>query len=66
MTLADYLNLNELKDAEFALRCGVDRTTILRIRAGQTKPKPALMARIAAETDGQVQPNDYFPLEVVA
>jgi transcriptional regulator with XRE-family HTH domain len=60
MTLADYLAREQLKDRVFADRCGVDRTTILRIRTGQTKPTPTLMERIAKETGGLVQPNDYF------
>lgn len=60
MTLADYLAERSLKDGEFATQCGVDRTTILRIRTGQTKPTPTLMERIAVETGGLVQPNDYF------
>jgi transcriptional regulator with XRE-family HTH domain len=60
MTLADYLSDAGLKDAEFAKRCECDRTTILRIRTGQTKPTPSLMERIAHETGGLVQPNDYF------
>ena len=60
MTLSDYLRREELKDAAFAARCECDRTTILRIRTGKTKPTPALMERIAIETGGLVQPNDYF------
>lgn len=60
MTLADYLNRTELKDADFAKRCECDRTTILRIRTGQTRPTAGLMQRIAQETGGAVQPNDYF------
>lgn len=60
MTLADYLARERLKDAAFASLCGCDRTTILRIRTGQTKPTPALMERIAIETGGLVRPDDYF------
>lgn len=60
MTLADYLKQENLKDADFAKRCKCDRTTILRIRTGQTKPSTALMEEIAKQTDGMVQPNDYF------
>ena len=60
MTLADYLTREEMKDAEFAKLCRCDRTTILRIRTGQTKPTPALMERIAVETGGLVRPDDYF------
>jgi transcriptional regulator with XRE-family HTH domain len=60
MTLAEYLKRAELKDAEFAKRCDCDRTTILRIRTNKTVPSPAMMERIALETGGAVQPNDYF------
>lgn len=60
MTLAHYLTKENLKDADFAKLCECDRTTILRIRTGQTTPTPALMERIAIETGGLVQPNDYF------
>ena len=60
MTLAEYLKRAELKDADFAKRCECDRTTILRIRTGQTRPSAALMERIALETGGAVRPDDYF------
>jgi transcriptional regulator with XRE-family HTH domain len=60
MTLADYLKRTSLKDADFAKRCGCDRTTILRIRTGKTTPSPTLMERIALETGGAVRPDDYF------
>ena len=60
MTLSDYLTREGLKDAAFAALCECDRTTIMRIRTGKTKPTPALMERIAIETGGLVQPNDYF------
>jgi transcriptional regulator with XRE-family HTH domain len=60
MTLADYLKQASMRDGDFAKRCDCDRTTILRIRTGQTKPTPTLMERIAVVTGGQVQPNDYF------
>lgn len=60
MKLSDYLKRAELSDEDFAARCGVDRTTILRIRANKHKPSPGLMERIALETGGAVQPNDYF------
>jgi transcriptional regulator with XRE-family HTH domain len=60
MTLADYLSRENLKDATFAEQCGVDRTTIMRIREGKTKPSHALMQKIAEETGGLVRPDDYF------
>jgi transcriptional regulator with XRE-family HTH domain len=60
MTLADYLKRENMKDGDFAAKVECDRTTILRIRTGQTKPTPPLMERIAIETGGLVRPDDYF------
>lgn len=60
MKLSSYLELAKLDDAEFASKVGCDRSTIYRIRKGQTKPNPSLMQEIARETKGAVLPNDYF------
>lgn len=60
MKLSDYLQQQGLDDAAFAAQIGCDRTTIFRIREGKTKPSDALKERIAIETGGLVQPNDYF------
>ena len=60
MRLHAYLELTKETDAEFAAKVGCDRSTIYRLRKGQTKPNPALMQEIARETKGAVLPNDYF------
>lgn len=60
MKLADYMMRAGLTDEAFAARCEVDRTTILRIRTEKQRPSDALKERIALETGGAVQPNDYF------
>jgi transcriptional regulator with XRE-family HTH domain len=60
MKLSAYLDLAKLDDAEFAAQVGCDRSTIYRIRKGDTRPSPALMIEIARETKGAVLPNDYF------
>lgn len=66
MTLDAYLIKNELKDADFALRVGCDRTTIYRLRLRGQRPSPELMERIARETGGLVQPNDFYGLSGLA
>lgn len=66
MTLDAYLNQNELKDADFAAKVGCDRTTIYRIRAKGQRPSPELIEKIARETAGQVQPNDFYGLQGLA
>lgn len=60
MKLNAYLELAKLDDSEFAAKVGCDRTTIYRIRKGETRPSPALILSIARETKGAVLPNDYF------
>lgn len=60
MKLADYLKKAKLDDASFGALVGRDRSTIFRIRQGTHKPSPDLMEKIAKETGGLVQPNDYF------
>ena len=66
MTLDAYLIQHDLKDADFAARTGCDRTTIYRIRARGQRPSPELMERIARETGGLVQPNDFYGLSGLA
>lgn len=69
MKLSDYLTREQLSDADFAVRVNCDRSTIYRVRKGQTKPSPQLMEAVARETGGLVQPNDYFdglPVAVAA
>jgi transcriptional regulator with XRE-family HTH domain len=60
MKLSAYLEKEKLTDDAFAARVKRDRSTIYRIRNGTHKPSPDLMAEIARETNGLVQPNDYF------
>jgi transcriptional regulator with XRE-family HTH domain len=66
MTLNAYLVEHGLKDEDFAVRVGCDRTTIYRIRRKGQRPSPALMEKIAEETGGLVQPNDFYGLSGLA
>jgi transcriptional regulator with XRE-family HTH domain len=60
MKLTAYLELAKLDDMTFAEKVGCDRSTIYRIRKGETRPSPSLMVEIAKATKGAVLPNDYF------
>lgn len=61
MKLADYLSERGISAAEFARRIQVgSRMSVLRYANGERIPRPDVMARIVAQTDGEVQPNDFF------
>ena len=61
MTLDQYLNDNQLKEAAFAELIGVDQSTINRLRKGQVPSKP-IMEKIFHETGGVVRADDFFGL----
>ncbi|MCW2405065.1 DNA-binding transcriptional regulator YdaS (Cro superfamily) [Sphingobium sp. B1D7B] len=60
MTLAQYLSASNLKDADFALMIGVDRSTVTRMRNGTQIPTPTVMQAIVEKTSGKVLPNDFY------
>lgn len=61
MTLDQYLTDNEIKEAIFAAKIGVEQSTVNRLRKGQVPSKP-LMAKIFDVTDGAVRADDFFGL----
>lgn len=56
-----YLKDNGISNAAFAKKVGASEATISRLRSGKQTPSFPLVARIAAETDGSVTPNDFLP-----
>ena len=60
MKLAAYLKANNLSDAEFAALIGKDRTSVIRLRTGNTRPTWDTAEKIAAATNGAVTPNDFL------
>ena len=63
MKLSDYLDATKLSDAEFAVRIGVSRSTVSRLRRGETTnqlPSKTTIAAIARETKGAVTANDFW------
>lgn len=61
MKLAEYLSLSGLSDAQFANLIGRDRTSVSRLRRGETRPDWDTMQEIARHTKGAVTPNDFLP-----
>lgn len=59
MTLAQYMALYGLRDAEMAKRVGCDRTTITCLRNGAKIPSMTMACRIANATGGQVSLDGY-------
>jgi transcriptional regulator with XRE-family HTH domain len=58
--LDSYLEANGLTASAFAARLGVSEATISRLRKGKQSPSWDLIQRIAAETSGQIEPNDFL------
>ena len=60
MNLDNYLSNHGLSPAEFAKRIGVTDESVRRYTHGRRHPRPEIMRRIVAATDGQVGPQDFL------
>lgn len=61
MQLADYLSSTETSLSEFARRIGArNARTVQRYVKRLRMPSGRMMAAIVRETEGKVQPNDFF------
>jgi transcriptional regulator with XRE-family HTH domain len=63
MKLSDYLEANGITDAEFAALIRKDRSSVTRLRSGDTKPSWDTAQKIAEVTNGVVTPNDFISVE---
>ena len=59
MDLGIYLKQSRLSLAEFAEKVGVSEASMSRYVAGKRVPRPRIMLRITAASDGQVEANDF-------
>ena len=66
MTLAEFLKINKLTATEFAARIERSISTVTRAAKGEVIPDIDTMQAIRLETNGQVQPNDFYPESDVA
>lgn len=61
MLLKTYLADANITYDAFARRIGVANAGVVaKYAAGKRTPRPKFMAAIVRETDGKVQPNDFF------
>ncbi len=64
MTLSEFLKGKDTKEVEaFAGRIGVLHNSLYRYCRGRI-PEPKVVIAIYKETEGSVQPNDFYPLAV--
>lgn len=60
MTLAQYLDQHEIKAEQFAALIGTSQAAVSRYMTGARHPRPDVMRRIIAATDGMVTANDFL------
>lgn len=60
MNIRSYLDEQKISPADFARSINVSAAALHRYLNGERRPHPDVMERIAAETAGAVQPNDFF------
>ncbi|MBZ9939173.1 hypothetical protein LB518_22945 [Mesorhizobium sp. BR1-1-16] len=60
MKLIDYLRSNRISNEEFGLKIGASAAAVRKWRYGERIPRPEQMARITAETNGDVRAQDFY------
>jgi transcriptional regulator with XRE-family HTH domain len=61
MKLETYLSETGTSQTAFAARIGTTQAAVARYAGGKRFPRPEIVARIEAATDGKVSFNDFFP-----
>lgn len=61
-----WLRANNLTPAEFARQRGWQRLRVSRYASGERVPEPEAMVEIYIATGGEVTPNSFYPLPVLA
>lgn len=61
MGLAEWMSSADLTDQKLAELVGVDRSTITRVRRGDTRPSWELAAKIKEASSGVVTADDFLP-----
>lgn len=65
MKLAHWMKREKLTDQAMGDRIGRSHSVVQRYRNGQRIPGPISMVRIFVESNGEVQPNDFYDLPVL-
>jgi len=61
MHLSEYLTRKKIRFADFAQQIGVSQEAVRLYVRGKRYPRPGVMEKISAATEGKVRPNDFFP-----
>ena len=59
MTLREYLLKKKMKPGDFADTIGASRGGVLKWISGERFPRPAMLRKIKANTNGKVTANDF-------
>lgn len=60
MKLRDWMTRHNISEARLAGSLGTSQATVNRYARGERIPRPNIMARIIAATDGAVRPADFY------
>lgn len=60
MDIQTYMTKKKLRDGDMAELLDCNKTTVWRIRTGDTYPSPDLLEKIFEVTGGKVTANDFF------
>jgi len=60
MDIQTYMTKKKLRDGDMAELLECNKTTVWRIRTGDTYPSPDLLEKIFEVTGGKVTANDFF------
>lgn len=63
MHLSEYMQWKNLTDSQVALRIGVDRATISRIRRGKVRPDWVTIILLKKMSGGQITADDFVELK---
>lgn len=66
MTLADFLKINNIRQADFAEQIGRSAAYVSMISRGQIWPSRDVVSRIVSATGGLVTANDFMRAEEAA
>lgn len=67
MKLREWLAESKIPYADFATKIGVANASVVaKYVAGRVPRDHGVMAAIVRETEGRVQPNDFFPLPLAS
>lgn len=59
MTLADFMKSEGITDAALARDIGLERSTVTRLRRGQSKPSLRVLLALETVSKGKVRASDF-------